>query len=65
MNAAGLSCNEELLCKRITIINKHVVLRANELMKSGFLRFYILWLDFLVSGNIQTTGEVFQIAFFT
>lgn len=64
MNAGELLCNEELLCKRITIVSKHVVLRANKLMKSGFLWFCVLWLDFLVSGNIRTAGEAFPTSFF-
>jgi len=64
MNAGELSRNEELLCKRITIINKHILLRANGLMKPGFLLFCVLWLDFLVSDNAQTGGETFQTAFF-
>lgn len=64
MNAGELSCNEELLCKRITIVNKHIVLRANKLMKSGFLWLCVLWLDCLVSGNVQTAYEAFLTAFF-
>lgn len=64
MNAGELSCNERLLYKRITIIYKHIVQRPNELIKSNFLWFCILWLDFPVPWNEDTAGEAIQTSFF-